>query len=168
MNLRDLRVLGEPGTIVEIRGQQFRIDRLERYTNRAGNEITLVVWSAGCRDCGAQFCETVAPGQLPALRRCAEHRALQPGSTNHYKRRKNHANENWRPELQCHVIAITCDREQHRGRLDIEPDECCDMNGCIKAFEKLDPDCQLIETFAGGRRGAIYVRHLGTWEAADG
>jgi hypothetical protein len=71
----------------------------------------------------------------------------------------------WHAGMQCFVVSRSYDRQAHRGRLMMENGNCCDMSGCIKVFETIDANCQLIETFAGSQRDTIYVHRSGQWHS---
>jgi hypothetical protein len=74
-------------------------------------------------------------------------------------------------DLQCYVRSISYDYETRAGRLVIADDAGCDMCGCLRLFESVDPSVKLIEVFCGEDKDTTYVRRprLG-WEAvrADG
>jgi hypothetical protein len=48
------------------------------------------------------------------------------------------------------------------------PITCCDMVGCIKLFQAIDPKVRSIETYAGGQRDTFYERDgCDRWCAID-
>jgi hypothetical protein len=68
--------------------------------------------------------------------------------------------------LQTHVTGIECDFINHTARLHMDHGCCCDMADCIDYFRKLDPDVELIRTFAGAEDDTIYRRSPdGEWKA---
>ena len=52
-------------------------------------------------------------------------------------------------------------------RLDMPPDNCCDMGGAIKAAEVLCPLVWRIDTYAGGQPDTMYLLRGGEWAAVD-
>jgi hypothetical protein len=78
-----------------------------------------------------------------------------------------------RTDLWCEVQSLTYDFPSRRGRLYMPWGNCCDMTGCIALFERIDPDCALIETYEGNERGkgyqadTIYRLTEAGWEALD-
>ena len=51
------------------------------------------------------------------------------------------------------------------GALQMPPDTCCDMSGCIALFERIDVDVTRIETMAGSKPDMIYRRTSEGWRA---
>ena len=72
------------------------------------------------------------------------------------------------PRFGCPVRGLSCDFENMRGRLDMPPHCCCDMEACIKLFLRIDPEINYIETFADGVADTIYQRNgLGQWRSLE-
>ena len=56
------------------------------------------------------------------------------------------------------VTGIEYSFKYHTGRLYMESHCCCDMQGCINFFRNIDPDVELIRTFAGIKEDTSYRR----------
>ncbi len=52
-------------------------------------------------------------------------------------------------------------------RLDMPADNCCDMDGAIKAAEALCPLVWRIDTYAGGKPDTMYLLRGSQWRAVD-
>ena len=61
----------------------------------------------------------------------------------------------YRSELVCDVRGMAYDFDRHLGTLLLASEDCCDMRGCIELFEKVDPEVQRIEIFAGEEWQAV-------------
>lgn len=71
-------------------------------------------------------------------------------------------------EAQCYVQRVTYDFKERRGVLLMGDGSCTDMSGCIRVFERIDPDVQRIDTYAGPVPDTVYRRHserFGGWRA---
>ena len=71
-------------------------------------------------------------------------------------------------DLSCHVRRLTYDFIERRGVLELPPMNCANMGGCIRIFEQIDPQVEIIETIAGeGGTGwdGTYVKDGGTWRS---
>jgi hypothetical protein len=71
-------------------------------------------------------------------------------------------------DFQAFVKSLTYDFENTAGRLEMVEGDCCDMDGCVELFKRLDERVQRIETYAGGQWHATYVVRDGDWEALPG
>ena len=63
------------------------------------------------------------------------------------------------------ATALSYDPKTRVGRLDIVAGGCCDMSGCVAAFERVDDQVQRIETYSGSKPAAVYLRRHGRWSA---
>jgi hypothetical protein len=73
--------------------------------------------------------------------------------------------EFWHSECQCHLTGLSYDFAQHVGLLLMAEGECCDMTGCVRLFEAIDPNCARIETVSGKEIDTAYVRNERGWRA---
>jgi hypothetical protein len=71
----------------------------------------------------------------------------------------------FRTDLQCDVVRLAYDFATNVGALQMPPDNCCDMSGCIALFERIDADVTRIETMAGSKPDTIYRRTSEGWRA---
>lgn len=71
----------------------------------------------------------------------------------------------FRDDLQCSVSNLSYDFTTRTGYLNMPDGVCTDMSGCIRLFEKIDPDVRTIRTFAGNEEDTAYHRTDGVWEA---
>ena len=70
--------------------------------------------------------------------------------------------------LLSYVSGLAYNFVERSGHLDMSADSCCDMKGCIELFERIDPGCRRIDTFAGAKPDTIYVRLAGgRWTAYE-
>jgi hypothetical protein len=67
-------------------------------------------------------------------------------------------NGKWMPELVCHVESLWYDFCTRRGSIDFPELNWCDMDGCVKLFEAIDPDVRVIRTNSGYEPDTCYVR----------
>ena len=72
----------------------------------------------------------------------------------------------WSSGLQCCWISWAV-VDDGILRLDMPPDNCCDMGGAIKAAEALCPCVWRIDTYAGGAPDTMYLLRNGKWQAVD-
>ena len=70
-----------------------------------------------------------------------------------------------RSDFMCDVHSIAYDFERRNGTLRMAPDNCCDMDGCLAFFKKIDKNVKLIETFAGTTPDTIYKLSGKQWHA---
>ena len=70
-------------------------------------------------------------------------------------------------ELKCEPIKVEYDFELRQGRLFMAEDNCCDMTGCIKFFERMDQGVLAIYTFAAGIPDISYLRNAVGWSAKE-
>ena len=63
--------------------------------------------------------------------------------------------------LQCWVLGLTYDFASRTGRLNMEEGACCDMTGCIRLFEAIDPRVLVVQTFSGEKQDTEF-RHSKT------
>lgn len=70
-------------------------------------------------------------------------------------------------DLQCDVIGLEYDFNLSQGRLSMASGDCCDMQGCVQLFEKIDRNVVRIETWAGRAPDTTYVttyvKRRGRW-----
>ena len=66
--------------------------------------------------------------------------------------------ERFLEKLQCLVEGLTYDFVARRGHLDMPRGSCCDCDGCLDLFQRIDPEVERIDTYAGGRKDAAYIR----------
>lgn len=71
----------------------------------------------------------------------------------------------YRRDLVCEVTGLSYDFDNRLGRLEIAANQCCDMGGCIRLFEGIDPKVEMIETFAGGKSDTIFKREPDGWRS---
>lgn len=71
-------------------------------------------------------------------------------------------------KLQCKATALAYNPKTRVGRLDIVAGGCCDMSGCIAAFERIDKKVQRIETYSGSKPDTVYKRKQAKWIAIVG
>lgn len=70
--------------------------------------------------------------------------------------------------LMCSVIKIEYNFVARAGRLTMDDDNCCDMQGCINLFCAVDADVKEISTYAGNRPDTAYKKQRnGVWLAID-
>lgn len=70
-----------------------------------------------------------------------------------------------RKDLMCEVANLAYDFDSRKGTLNLAPGHCCDMEGCINLFTKIDPDVQFIETYSGEEPDTVYRRKGNDWES---
>jgi|SRR6516165_10288262 hypothetical protein len=68
-------------------------------------------------------------------------------------------------DLGSFVRSLAYSFEAKKGRLDMPPVSCCDMNGCIELFRTIDPEVCRIETYSGGLPDTAYERDGKQWRA---
>lgn len=68
--------------------------------------------------------------------------------------------------LKTEVVSLSYEFIDHTGRLDMPEGCCCDMNGCIRLFKRIDRAVRSIETYAGGQADTVYYLSGGLWMAA--
>ena len=71
----------------------------------------------------------------------------------------------FRSDLQCDVRSLTYDFKTRIGTLEMPPDNCCDMLGCIHLFERIDVEVKRIDTFAGSIPDTSYKLSTKGWVA---
>ncbi len=71
----------------------------------------------------------------------------------------------WDDRVMCGILGLRYDFVQHRGELNLSPGECCDMQGCINMFLRIDPDVDAIDTFSGGNLDTSYYNDGRKWHA---
>lgn len=69
-------------------------------------------------------------------------------------------------QLICYVHAV---RVVGNGivQIEIEEDNCTDMNGAIALATALMPGCQKIVTYAGKKRDTCYLKRGNCWTAIE-
>ncbi|MND46009.1 hypothetical protein D3C80_368790 [compost metagenome] len=68
-------------------------------------------------------------------------------------------------ELQCYVSFLQYDFATQTGVVFMAEDSCTDMSGCTDLFQRIDPEIQVIRTFAGAAEDTAYLRVNGNWIA---
>lgn len=72
----------------------------------------------------------------------------------------------WLEPLVTAVTGLHYDFVSRTGRLNMPDCCCCDMDGCIALFKRIDPKVRCIQTFAGDTPDTKYVRNWdGEWES---
>ena len=71
-------------------------------------------------------------------------------------------------ELKCSAEALHYNFVTRCGVIHLPEWHCTDMDGCIALFERIDPEVQLIRTFAGSRVGTVYTRRGEGWSSGMG
>lgn len=71
----------------------------------------------------------------------------------------------WDERLMCGVKALSYDFATRTGAIAFPPYHCCDMTGCTRLFEAIDPGVIAIDTYSGDRPDTVYRKRRGTWEA---
>ena len=66
--------------------------------------------------------------------------------------------------FQCRVIRITYNFEKRQGVLEVPSENCCDMDGCIQWFTRIDPFVEAICIYAGDRIDTAYLKTGKEWE----
>lgn len=61
--------------------------------------------------------------------------------------------------LKCHVISLEYDFKVRTGRLYMPTVNCCDMSGCLKIFEAINPWINCIDTYADGKIDVRYKKN---------
>lgn len=70
-----------------------------------------------------------------------------------------------RSDLQCKVRRVSYDFNARTGTLEMAPNNCCHMPGCIALFEGIDPKVKRIYTYAGTVPDTGYERSPDRWIA---
>lgn len=73
--------------------------------------------------------------------------------------------ESWNEGLKCHVVRLAYDFVSRVGRLDMAAGDCCDMSGCIRLFQQIDPAAQVVRTYSGDTPNTRYEELRGEWYA---
>jgi hypothetical protein len=71
----------------------------------------------------------------------------------------------WDERLMCHAVSLTYDFGSHTGRLFLPGRDRCDMTGCVKMFEGIDPKVTAIQTYSGNKPTTMYRKDGGEWRA---
>lgn len=76
----------------------------------------------------------------------------------------------WRHDLQCQARRVEYDFETRTGLLHLGVMCCTDMDGCIRLFQRIDPDVRAIYTFSASCEDTAYYRQNSTdlWRAVVG
>lgn len=67
--------------------------------------------------------------------------------------------------FQCGVLSVHYDVPTRSGYLMMADGHCCDMSGCIREFERIDPDVVRIATFSGEAEDTQYHKRPAGWVA---
>ena len=77
-------------------------------------------------------------------------------------------------ELKCCVIEVRYSFPQRIGIAILEDGHCTSMCGCIRFFQRIDPEVRQIQTLSGRKDDTVYTRTgngkwadgiIGTWRA---
>jgi len=71
----------------------------------------------------------------------------------------------WDERLQCDVLTLDYDFHTHAGKLHLVDGHCCDMTGCIKLFQSIDPQVIKILTYSGDDEDTSYRKTDIDWES---
>lgn len=71
-------------------------------------------------------------------------------------------------DVMCNVDKLAIDVTNKTGYLYTPELNYPDMASTIDCFTSVDPECEAIFTFVGGRADMVYAKIDGTWEARDG
>jgi hypothetical protein len=72
----------------------------------------------------------------------------------------------WNEPLKCSVLSISYNFKARTGCLMMPEHTCCDMEGCVALFERIDPSVREIDTISGGMLDTIYRRGVNKkWHA---
>ena len=63
--------------------------------------------------------------------------------------------------LMCFVLGLEYDYRTRIGTLRL--DGCCDMSGCLRLFQQIDPEVERIDTFWSGEPDTAYIRKGDKW-----
>jgi hypothetical protein len=66
--------------------------------------------------------------------------------------------------LMCGVLSLSYDFAGHEGIITFPRGDCCDMSGCIRLFEAIDPGVVAIDTFSGDEPDTAYRKRNGVWD----
>jgi hypothetical protein len=69
------------------------------------------------------------------------------------------------PRLHCCIEDLTYDFRTREGQIHFPRLNCCDMSGCIRLFQGIDPRVQAIQTFNGDGPDTRYTLTGGRWVA---
>lgn len=72
----------------------------------------------------------------------------------------------YHPEFQCSVSSISYDFPNNEGVLMMAEGNCCDMDGCIAFFKRIDPKVQAIQTGSGDVLDTSYRLVGMEWKAS--
>jgi hypothetical protein len=71
----------------------------------------------------------------------------------------------WSEELVSEVNRLTYDFDSFTGELFMPSGCCCDKDGCIALFQRIDPDVQMICTYVGEKLDTYYRREGQQWRS---
>lgn len=71
----------------------------------------------------------------------------------------------WDKRLGCEVVSLTYDFCSGTGELFLPDRNCCDMTGCVKMFESIDPQVSTIKTYSGDKPDTAYRKEGAEWKA---
>jgi hypothetical protein len=69
--------------------------------------------------------------------------------------------------LGCQVESVRYIALERRGVLHVPSGQCGDMGATMALFQRIDPDVEVIETWAGGRPDAVHRRFAGRWVCVE-
>ncbi|MGM4911453.1 hypothetical protein [Rhizobium sp. 768_B6_N1_8] len=68
-------------------------------------------------------------------------------------------------ELQCFTVGVEYDFSKKVGVLLMDEGSCCDMQGCLNMFLRIDPEVKHIQTIAGSELDTSYTKYGNDWKA---
>jgi len=71
-------------------------------------------------------------------------------------------------KLGCRPVFLDYDFSSKSGSLRMKGSDCADMEAIIYLFERLDPDCQRIDTSNDDGPDTVYTRKNRQWRATHG
>ena len=71
----------------------------------------------------------------------------------------------WDERLVCEVLSLRHDFRRHAGQLFLPEGNGCDMTGCVRMFEAIDPQVSLIDVHVGEAPDTTYRREGAAWKA---
>lgn len=73
----------------------------------------------------------------------------------------------WNRDLECDVTGFSYSFDGREGLLFMAAESNCRMDGCVELFQKIDPNVQLITTFAANEADTVYYMKNGKWVSGD-
>jgi len=66
-------------------------------------------------------------------------------------------------DLVTCIESLSYDFVQKVGVLCMPELCCCDMSGCIRVFQAIDPDVRRVDTISGDKADVVYMKNEGKW-----